>query len=487
MNNKKTLKERLKEKDTSLIMAAKSDFWTFCMCMNEEFFSKRPYLYAIAEAYQNVFNDYCSQKASVAVVNMPPRAGKSFITSHFCTFWLGHFPDKPVMRNTCTAELCKKLSNSTRSLMELPQYKIIFEGVEVDYKSRGWKSWKIKGSTRATSYFGAGVSGNIIGEGAALAITDDLYPSMDVALSNAQNEFVLNWLNLSHHSRKEPFCAEIHIGTRWTKRDALGETLRFGCDYFVKIAAILNEGTDYESSFCEAAMPLEQLRKERDRLGGIDSMGWRAEYMQEPIERFGLLLPLDELQFTDVVPKYVFSCVMIDPANRGGDFFCAIEVVVGIDRKFYVNKVLYNKRGIEANAIELGRWSEMGNIDICRCESNGIGLAAILMIKNMLPPSMNFSGYNNNIPKEIRINMGYEFIKKNFIFRRVSRDKDEQYRLFLTEISTYSNIDKSFNPHDDGIDCLSSQAMLFKMLLQSKRMQVINEKISTFALNEKNE
>ena len=63
MNNKKTLKERLKEKDTSLIMAAKSDFWTFCMCMNEEFFIKRPYLYAIAEAYQNVFNDYCSQKA----------------------------------------------------------------------------------------------------------------------------------------------------------------------------------------------------------------------------------------------------------------------------------------------------------------------------------------------------------------------------------------------------------------------------------------
>ena len=44
-------------------------------------------------------------------------------------------------------------------------------------------------------------------------------------------------------------------------------------------------------------------------------MGWRAEYMQEPIERFGLLLPLDELQFTDVVPKYVFSCVMIDPSK----------------------------------------------------------------------------------------------------------------------------------------------------------------------------
>ena len=49
--------------------------------------------------------------------------------------------------------------------MELPQYKIIFEGVEVDYKSRGWKSWKIKGATRATSYFWGWCFGNIIGEG----------------------------------------------------------------------------------------------------------------------------------------------------------------------------------------------------------------------------------------------------------------------------------------------------------------------------------
>ena len=99
------------------------------------------------------FNDYCSQKASVAVVNMPPRAGKSFITSHFCTFWLGHFPDKPVMRNTCTAELCKKLSNSTRSLMELPQYKIIFEGVEVDYKSRGLEKLEDKRSNKGNKLF----------------------------------------------------------------------------------------------------------------------------------------------------------------------------------------------------------------------------------------------------------------------------------------------------------------------------------------------
>ena len=478
----KTLKDRIMDKEPKLVVAARHDFWTFCMVMNENFFSKRPYLYEVAEAFQKVFDDYLNKKASVAVINMPPRAGKSFITSHFAIFWIGHFNDKPVMRNTCTAELCKKLSVSTRDLMNSSQYKIIFEGIEIDYRSRSWKSWRTKSCQRASSYFGAGVSGNILGEGAGLAITDDLYPSMASALSNAQNEAVIDWLNNSHHSRKEPFCAEIHIGTRWTKRDALGETLKFGADYFVKIPAILNEGTEYETSYCEEAMPLEQLQRERDRLGGADSIGWKAQYQQEPIERFGLLLPLDELIFTDHIPDYVFSVVMIDPANRGGDYFCAIEIVVGVDRKFYVNKVLYNKRGIEENALTLAKWNEMGHIDICRCEANGIGLAAVIIIKNLLPKNMNFSGYNNNIPKDIRINMSYEFIKRNFIFKRTPRGTDEQYFLFLNEISSYSNVDRSFNPHDDGIDCLSSQAMMFKMLLQSKRMEMINEKITNLPI-----
>ena len=50
-------------------------------------------------------------------------------------------------------------------------------------------------------------------------------------------------------------------------------------------------------------------------------MGWRAEYMQEPIERFGLLLPLDELQFTDVVPKYVFFLCYVRPHQTEEDDF----------------------------------------------------------------------------------------------------------------------------------------------------------------------
>ena len=461
----------VKELDTNpnLRAAAANDFWTFCLCMNEDFFKKRPYLYQIAEVYQHVFDDYCHNKASVAVLNMPPRAGKSFITSHFCAFWLGHFKDKPIMRNTCTADLCKKLSRTTQTLIEAtPAYAKIFPHVKIDYKNRGWKSWRLVGAQR-TSYFGAGVSGNIIGEGAALAITDDLYPSMEVAMSNAQNEAVLEWLKLSHHSRKEPFCAEIHIGTRWTKKDALGETLKFGVDYFVKIPAIINEGTDHEQSYCEAAMPLEQLQRERDRLGGVDSLGWRAEYMQEPIEKFGLLLPLDMLHFCDKIPPSKFNVVMIDPANRGGDFFCAVFCCLGVDNNVYVKKVLYNKQGIEYNAIELAKWAQTDRIDLCRCEANGIGLAAVVAIKKLLPPNMNFSGYMNQIPKEIRINMSYEFIRDRFIFLPHNANTDKQYHLFLTEITTYSNVDRAFNPHDDGIDCLSMQAWLFKILLNNEK------------------
>ena len=59
---------------------AKKDFWQFCLFYDREFFIEREFLKEVAEAFQNI-ND---NKIKSLAVSMPPRAGKSYITSLFC-------------------------------------------------------------------------------------------------------------------------------------------------------------------------------------------------------------------------------------------------------------------------------------------------------------------------------------------------------------------------------------------------------------------
>ena len=268
---------------------SKKDFWAFCLYYDPKFFSKRLFLKKVAEAFMRVYESYSAGIIYRLAVSMPPRAGKSYISSLFIAWMYGHFPEESVMRNCCSDTLYNKLSYDTRDIVKSKRYKEIFPDIHLKGDKQNVKSWNVEGA-RQVSYFGGGVGGTVIGFGASmLAMTDDLYKSLEDALSDNNNEKVWSWKQGTHDSRIEGSCCMIDIGTRWSSSDVLGRMEEAGkYNEIIRIAAL----DENDETFCADVHTTEYYQELRSE---TDESIWMAEYMQEPFEAKGLLFPKSSL------------------------------------------------------------------------------------------------------------------------------------------------------------------------------------------------
>ena len=118
MNDKKTAIQNILRAELS-----RREFWEFCRFYDSVFFTERQFLKSIADAFQQIEE---KQIKSLSV-SMPPRAGKSYITSLFCAWTIGRNPERSVMRNTCTATLYLKFSYDVRAIVKSDNFNRFFQ------------------------------------------------------------------------------------------------------------------------------------------------------------------------------------------------------------------------------------------------------------------------------------------------------------------------------------------------------------------------
>ena len=165
------------------------ELWEFCKYYDKEFFESRLFLREIATAFQEIEEN----KIKSLSVSMPPRAGKSYMSSLFCAWTIGRNPERSVMRNTCTATLYLKFSYDVRNIVKSDKFKQVFPNVQLSDDKANLQGWNTN-KAKQVSYFGAGVGGTIIGFGADnIAVTDDLYTGLEQALSDTQNDRIIQW------------------------------------------------------------------------------------------------------------------------------------------------------------------------------------------------------------------------------------------------------------------------------------------------------
>ena len=186
-NDSPILKELAKRR--VLQELSRREFWQFCLYYDQEFFKKRAFFEDIAGAFQRIEEGEINSLS----VSLPPRAGKSYITSLYCAWTLGRNPTESVMRNTCTATLYQKFSYDVRNIVKSDKFSEVFPNVKLSDDKANLQGWNTNES-KMVGYFGAGVGGTIIGFGATkVAVTDDLYRGMEDALSDTINDRVLQW------------------------------------------------------------------------------------------------------------------------------------------------------------------------------------------------------------------------------------------------------------------------------------------------------
>jgi predicted phage terminase large subunit-like protein len=435
---------------------ARRNFWSFCLYYDSEFFHSRPFLIDIAGAFQRIADG----KILRLQVSLPPRAGKSYITTLFAAWMIGRSPEGSVMRNCCTSTLYEKFSYDTRDVFKSEKFKEVFPSVELSGDKQSIRGWNTSQAVQV-SYFGSGVGGTIIGFGATLvAISDDLFKSFDDAISEKVCESTWSWYKGTHGSRIEKNCPVIDIGTRWAKKDVIGRNIE---ETYYDESIIVPALDDKDQSFCEAVKSTAEYHDIRMR---TPREIWMAEYQQNPTEAAGVLYTRADLQTFD--PSELKTegresvMAYIDVSDEGTDYL-AMAVGYVYDHAVYIVDVVFSDANIDQTLPLCVGAMNKHDVDLCRVEANNQGSAFIKMMRAYVDASKILK-VNNTANKHTRILMQYGFVKSYFRFIHPDHyERGSDYDRFMNQIFDYVKAGQS--KHDDAPDCISGLSKFTSSML----------------------
>lgn len=460
MNNEE-LQTLINLKKELKLRALQDNFYDFCVYMDPKFFTPgKPHLKLIADAFQEV----AEGKLKKLAVSLPPRAGKSYITSLYCAWLLGKNPEGSIMRNSYAAKLAEKFSKDIRDgILIKPLYLDVFPGVITSGPIDGWSL----STNTQPSYFCAGIGGALTGFGCkTVAILDDPLKNIEEAMSEVTIETVFSWYTSTHLSRLETGCAEIQIATRWSLKDVIGRlTDPYAETYCPDMRVIVIPALDeYGNSFCEEIKTTEEYHAIKKI---TDDMIWEAEFMQSPFEAKGTLFPIAELKrfsLAEIKTKKPDAIVgTVDTADKGSDFLCN-----PIGKRFgeytYITDVIFTQDGVEITEPLVAQQTIDTKCDVLKIESNNGGSTYARNIRKLIrgksPAIVIDEQQTNN--KETRILMNSGYIKEYFYFRN-DYEVGSDYDKFMRALTSYIKMGK--NKHDDAPDAVTmlSEYMRYKI------------------------
>ena len=240
-----------------------------------------------------LLDSYLVQVAAGVIKNlmifMPPRHGKSELTSKFFPAWyLSKYPDRRVILTSYEADFAASWGYKVRSLIQ--EHGPTKLGIEIASNSSARDRWDIQG--HAGGMMTAGVGGAITGKGADLLIIDDPVKNAEQALSKRYRDKTLDWFKSTAFTRLEPGGSVVIIQTRWHDADLSGQLLKDEAHKWTVINLPALAGPDdplgrkpgealFRQRFDEAA-----LKNIKETLGPY---WWAALYQQTPQDEEGAI------------------------------------------------------------------------------------------------------------------------------------------------------------------------------------------------------
>ena len=150
------------------------------------------------------------------IIAIPPRHGKSFITSQLFPAWyLGKHPDRSLISASYAQPLATDFGRSVRGFISDPLHREIFPScVIADDNDAAHRLGLIPGGT----YFAVGAGASITGRGADLLLIDDPVKSREDAFSTTAQRSLQGWYESTAYTRLQPNGAIIVIATRWHEK-----------------------------------------------------------------------------------------------------------------------------------------------------------------------------------------------------------------------------------------------------------------------------
>lgn len=451
----------------SLFMDAQVDFDAYCQYIEKNrdvrkrfYLPRRKQLLPVVRAIQRMLDD----KIDLLGISLPPGVGKTTLAIFLLTHIAGRWPDEPNLTGSHSNAFVRGVYDECLRIFDVNGEYLwheVFPDVQVT--STNAKDYRIDLGRRKrfeTLEFTSIGSGNAgLYRAGRLLYCDDLVSGLEVALSKDRLDKLWETYTTDLRQRKlGDHCKELHIATRWSVNDVIGRLERQyeGSDRaeFIAVPALdENDESNFDYLY-GVGYATKTLLEQRDVMADAE---WRALFMNEPIEREGLLYHPDELrryfELPDREPDAIL-CVC-DTKDRGADY-CSMPIAYQYGQDFYVEDVVFNNANPEVVEAEMVTKLLQHKVHMGRFESNSAGGRVAQSVQEEVKKrggrtklTTKFTTQN----KETKIVMASPFVKEHFLFKDASVVKDKEYRSFLNNLCSWTMSGK--NKHDDGPDSMA--------------------------------
>lgn len=306
-----------------------------------------------------------------------------------------------------------------------------------------------------------------------LLYCDDLVSGLEVALSRDRLDKLWETYTTDLRQRKiGDHCKELHIATRWSVNDVIGrlQNQYDGSDRARFIALPALDEND-ESNFDYQYGVGFSTAFYHEQRAIMDEVSWRALYMNEPIEREGLLYHQNELRryfdLPDREPDAIIS--VCDTKDRGTDY-CVMPIAYQYGQDYYIEDVVCDNGNPEVVEPRLVQKCVKHKVQMSRFESNSAGGRAAKSVQDEIKRQGGITKITTKYTtqnKETKIIMASPFVKEHFLFKDDSvTANDKEYRRFMNFLCAYTMTGK--NKHDDVPDACSMLSDFVQTFAQSR-------------------